>query len=94
MTGRKRIVRVSSLSVAKVFGLIYGVVGLIASVLIGVMAMASGRNTDQLAVVLFLPILYAVGGFIGGLIFGGIYNVAAGVVGGIVIDLADEQPWE
>jgi hypothetical protein len=94
MTGRKRIVRVSSLSVAKVFGLIYGFIGLLGAMFFGVLAAADVPGSVGGVFLVLMPVLYALGGFIGGLILGAVYNVAAGVVGGVVIDLADEQPWE
>ncbi len=37
--------------------------------------------------IIVLPIFYGVMGLVGGLIMGAVYNIAAGVVGGIKIDL-------
>jgi hypothetical protein len=38
--------------------------------------------------IVFLPILYGIFGFIGGLIGSFLYNVAAGIVGGLEIDVS------
>lgn len=39
--------------------------------------------------VVFLPIFYAIIGFLGGLIGAGLYNALAGIVGGVEAELAE-----
>ena len=94
------ITRVGPLSVAKVAGLLYVVIGLIAGCLISLAAMAgafgaSAANTDGagpmaalfgVGAIVILPIFYGVLGFIGSLIMAWLFNVAAGMVGGIEVD--------
>ena len=95
------ITRVSPLSCAKVAGLLYVVIGLIAGGLFSLFAMAGGfaaaAGSDSggssafaalfgIGAVIILPICYGVFGFIGTLIMAGLFNVAAGMVGGIEVD--------
>lgn len=95
------ITRVGPLSCAKVAGLLYVVIGLIAGGLFSLVAMAGGfaaaaaspgEHTGAFAAlfgvgaIVILPICYGVFGFIGTLIMAGLFNVAAGMVGGIEVD--------
>jgi hypothetical protein len=94
------ITRVGPLSVAKVAGLLYVVIGLIAGCVLSVFAMAGGlaasaANTEYagpmaalfgVGAIVILPIFYGVLGFIGSLIMAALFNVAAGMVGGIEVD--------
>jgi hypothetical protein len=97
MTARKRIIHVSPLSIAKVMALTYGVLGILAAMVLAVARIAGAggpRNDFDPVFLAIFPFLYAAGGFLGGLIMAAIYNMVASAVGGVVIDLADEQPWE
>jgi hypothetical protein len=89
------------LSVAKISGIIAAAVGLIAGLLFlvfgGIFAGllgSEGATGGLLALgggifgLIFFPILYGIVGFIGGLIQAVIYNLAAGFVGGIRIEIA------
>ena len=93
------ITRVGPLSCAKVAGLMYVVIGLIAGGLFSLVAMAGGfaaasPSNDAgafaalfgVGAIIILPICYGVFGFIGTLIMAGLFNVAAGMVGGIEVD--------
>jgi hypothetical protein len=91
------ITRVGPLSVAKVAGVLYVVIGLIAGCLVSLAAMAGGFAADTdgagpmaalfgVGAIVFLPIFYGVLGFIGTLIMAWLFNVAAGIVGGVEID--------
>jgi hypothetical protein len=95
------ITRVGPLSCAKVAGLLYVVIGLIAGGLFSLVAMAGGfaaaaasPSNDAgafaalfgVGAIIILPICYGVFGFIGTLIMAGLFNVAAGMVGGIEVD--------
>ena len=95
------ITRVGPLSCAKVAGLLYVVIGLIAGGLFSLVAMAGGfaaaaASPSNVAgafaalfgvgAIIILPICYGVFGFIGTLIMAGLFNVAAGMVGGIEVD--------
>lgn len=94
MTARKRITRVSPMSAAQVLALLYAIVGLIAAVFLGFANVMGVRGDFNMGVIAIIPVAYGIGGFLGGLMMSALYNVVASTVGGIEIDLADEQPWE
>jgi uncharacterized oligopeptide transporter (OPT) family protein len=50
-------------------------------------ANALGAVVFGVGSVIFLPIIYGIMGFIGGIISAAIYNVVAGVVGGVELNL-------
>ena len=98
------ITRVGPLSVAKVAGVLYVVIGLIAGCLVSLLALAGGGfaaaagDADGagfgplaalfgVGAIIFLPIFYGVLGVIGGLLGGAFYNMVAGMVGGVEIDV-------
>lgn len=78
-------------------GLLIGIIyGLIFMVLGGAMLAGGGRDSGMaggssfvigLVMMIAIPIFYGVLGFIGGLIGGLVYNIAAGVVGGLELEL-------
>jgi hypothetical protein len=78
-------------------GLIIGVIyGLIFMVVGGAMMAGGGRQSGTagasslvigLVMMIAIPVFYGVIGFIGGLIGALVYNVAAGVVGGLELEL-------
>jgi len=93
------ITRVGPLSCAKVAGLLYVVIGLIAGALFSLVAMggaalgaASGDDGAMfgalfgVGAIILLPIFYGIFGFIGTLIMAWLFNIAAGMVGGIEVD--------
>jgi hypothetical protein len=79
------------------FGLIFGVIyGLIFMVVGGAIMAGGGREAGGAGVGSFaiglimmvaIPVFYGILGFIGGALGGVIYNVAAGFVGGIELEL-------
>ena len=96
--------RIGVISLAKLMGLLYGGIGLIAGVLFalffmlgGGAMMASGMEESAgaggmmmgmgLGAAIVLPIAYGLMGFIGGLLTAWLYNLAAGFVGGIEIEV-------
>lgn len=92
-------------SAARVAGVMYAILGLVAGIFIALVSMASagflaGARNDDLpawfaplfgigAVVIF-PILYGVMGLIFGAATAAVYNLVAGMVGGLDLEL--EQP--
>ena len=95
--------RVGPLSLAKLLGAMYGVIGLIAGCIFALMsvvgagfgAMAGGDEAVPawiaglfgVGAVFFLPLFYGGMGFVAGAISGLLYNVFAQMIGGIVVEL-------
>lgn len=95
--------KIGILSLGKVMAAVYGGFGLIIGAFLSLLALlgsALGAGASEqggaaaLAGLLFgagaiiiAPLVYGVIGFIGGVITALIYNIAAGVVGGVEIDL-------
>src|ERR1044072_4993157 len=79
------------------FGIIIGVIyGLIFMVVGGAMMAGGGRNSGSagasslvigLIMMVAIPVFYGIIGFIAGIIGGLVYNVAAGFVGGLELEL-------
>lgn len=82
---------VIGLIIGVLYGLFFMIFGaaMFATMPRGDSQMAGGVSTIVIGLVLMIgiPIFYAILGFIGGLISGLVYNLAAGVVGGIKLDL-------
>lgn len=83
--------RIDPLSAAKVSAVLYGLMGLIFVPLIFLMrSMApagDGMPGFGMAFAIAMPLLYALLGFIFTLIGAALYNVVAGIVGGVEIEL-------
>lgn len=83
--------------IAAVFGLIIGVIYGLIIMLFGAAMMTQSRGAGGGSIIIGLlamigvPIFYGVIGFIGGAIGALIYNVAAGVVGGIEMEVEGES---
>jgi hypothetical protein len=92
--------RIGVLSLAKIQSTLYALLGLIYGAFVSLFAMlgaallysggsSSGSHVGMLfgvGAVILLPIVFGVFGFIGGLIIGGLYNLVAGMVGGVEIE--------
>lgn len=76
-----------SLLIAIPYGLIFMVFGASLAGTEGGGAFAAGGIVGGLAIMFLLPIVYAAIGFVGGIIVAAIYNVVAGFVGGIEMEL-------
>jgi hypothetical protein len=97
---------VGVLSCGKIMGILYAVMGLLLGGFFALIALAGaaapqgqgGGGPDPAAMmagmgimaVIVMPIMYGIIGFIGGIIMAAIYNLVAGVVGGLEFDF--EQP--
>ena len=83
------------LSLAKIMGFVYGLLGLIIGgfvsilTLFGINIIKTAQSGPESLVailgVLLLPIIYGCVGFIGGIIVGFLFNLAAGWVGGLEV---------
>ncbi len=88
--------RVGVLSVAKVLGALYALLGFIFGAiftcisLVGAVASQSGEGMFGalfgIAAIIIFPIMYGAMGFIAGLLVGFLYNLIAGQIGGIEIE--------
>jgi hypothetical protein len=82
------------LSLAKIMGLLYALIGLIVGAFVSLFAvvgaafMSSSSSSALLGVgaIIVFPILYGVLGFVGGVISAALYNLLAGMIGGIEIE--------
>ena len=90
--------RIGPVSCAKVVGTLYAILGIVIGVIVSLAVLAGGiaSNVSRNAAlgtiigagsVVFFPILYGVIGFVASLIGAWLYNVIAGLVGGIEMDL-------
>ena len=90
---------VGVLSMGKMMGIMYALIGLIAGGIVSLMAMAgvaagAGKDGGGAAMlfgtgaIIMLPLFYGVMGFIGGIIMGFIYNIVAGIAGGIEMEIS------
>ncbi len=101
-TRTMRIKRIDVLSVAKMLGALYAVIGLIFGLIFGVImlgAAATGMNGNNagpamaggivgfLGAVVIAPFFYGILGFIGGAIAAFFYNIIAGMAGGIELEI-------
>ena len=95
--------RIGPLSLAKVSGLLYAIMGFIIGCVLALVATLGGAATQTtegpvlgalfgVGAVFFLPILYGSLGFLGSLLMAALYNLAAGAVGGIELHLEQGPP--
>jgi hypothetical protein len=96
--------RVGILSVAKMMGILYGCIGFLVGGLFTLMALLGSALGSQMEggaeaalggalvgvlAIVILPIIYGGMGFIGGAITAALYNVVAGWVGGVELELSE-----
>jgi hypothetical protein len=92
--------RIVPLSFAKIAGTLYAIMGLVFGCIVSVIALAGGfasaSQTSQFAnlgamvgvgAIIILPIFYGGLGFVIMLVAAALYNVVAGLVGGIELDV-------
>jgi hypothetical protein len=92
--------RVGPLSCAKIFGILQALVGLLMGGMFFLVSLAGAfaqsdspfgpfRALFGVAAIFFFPVLYGCMGFLAGLIGASLYNVLAGSIGGIQVDLSE-----
>jgi hypothetical protein len=89
MTTNRRLTRVTPLKAGIVLGILYGIGGLIAAPFVLIAAFAGNQGVQGIALAVMLPIIYAVGGFIGGIIAAALYNLVAKWTGGFEFEVSD-----
>jgi len=89
-----KINRIQPLSVGKLLGILYALIGFIAGIFISIISAVSATFSQGtgfmgalfgIGAVIILPIFYGVMGFVSGVIIAGLYNLVAGWVGGIEV---------
>lgn len=93
----KKITKVGVLSLAKFTAAMYALFGFLAGVFFSIFS-ALGMKTEAgnlgpavgMAAVIVFPILYGAMGFVGGLITSVFFNLIAGWLGGIEIEIAEK----
>lgn len=98
------ITRLGIFSVAKMYGAICAVLGLIIGVIYGLFVMLFGAAMMSqsreagggavflgLVMMVVIPIMYAILGFVMGAIVALVYNTAAGIAGGVEIEVEGES---
>jgi hypothetical protein len=92
--------RIDPFSLAKIFGLLYAGLGLLIGAVVTLVALvgsglaAAGEESPiplfglffGVGAIVLLPILYGFFGFVGGLVWSGLYNLAARWTGGVVLE--------
>lgn len=92
------ITRVSPMSVAKISGVLYALLGLIFGAVISALAMVGAMAPDGgdagalgmifgVAAIVMLPIFYGCLGFVMTLLVAALFNLAAGWTGGVEVDV-------
>ena len=90
--------RIGPLSVGKVAGTLYAVLGVLIGGVFSLIAMAGGMASDTagasgmgaligVGAIVFFPILYGGLGFLFTMLAAALYNIVAGMVGGIELDM-------
>ena len=90
--------RIGPLSFARLSGMLYAILGLIFGGIVSLIALAGGFASDTagaagigaivgVGAVISFPVLYGLMGFVATLIGAALYNVAAGIVGGVEVDI-------
>ena len=88
----KEVKRIGPVSVGKISGIIGVVFGVIAGLILALFSTALGGSFlggNWFIQLIGLTLIYAVGGFVGGVIYAALYNLVAGWVGGVQIELDD-----
>jgi len=75
--------RLGVISCAKVFGILYFIIGLLIAIPLGIIATLSGPVSEGIFIFIGFPILYGAMGAISGIIMAVPYNVIAQKIGGI-----------
>jgi len=91
--------KIDPFTVGKVFGVMYGILGLLFGAIFSCISLIGGAAASDVmgdaavgilfgvGAIITMPILYAVMGFIVGIISSVIYNLVAGWIGGIEMEL-------
>ena len=93
MITKKHLIRIAPARAGIIFGILYGFAGLIFAPIF-LLAALSGQPDVRgggIAFAVFLPVFYAAGGLLSGLIVAALYNVVAGWTGGLEFEFHDDS---
>lgn len=94
----KRISNINPIQLGKVLAVLYACLGLIVvpfmllGVAFGIGSHQGSAVVGSVFLAVLFPVIYGVIGFVGGLIIGFIYNLAAGWTGGVEFTVTDVVP--
>ena len=85
---------IEPISLAKVYAVLYGIMGLLIGLPVGCIATFVGSQVSDagplagvgFAAIIIYPVMFAIIGFIGGIISAFLYNIVAGWVGGVEVE--------
>jgi hypothetical protein len=95
---KKQLTYIAPLKAGIIFGILYGILALILVPFFLVAALLGGKTGNPLPAVfgagfaIMLPVIYAVMGFIGGIIVAALYNLVAKWTGGFEVEVRDLAP--
>jgi hypothetical protein len=96
LTSKRKIKRIAPLQAGKILAILYGIMGLIFAPFFLIMSAVSAHLPAQQRVGMMalgagfavaMPVMYAVMGFVGGILGAAIYNLVAKWVGGIEVEV-------
>lgn len=85
---KKQITRISIAQTSKVLAIMYAAFGLV-HFIFGVLLMIFGKSRGAGIMLIFMPVIIAILGYLGAAFFSWIYNFIASKVGGIEFELSD-----
>ncbi|MFC3531810.1 hypothetical protein ACFOLG_06380 [Vogesella facilis] len=89
---KKRLSKISPLQSAKTLAVLYFLISLpMLLIMVPVLLLAPGEHAPSGMMLIALPLLYAVLGFLGTLIAAWLYNLAAKWTGGIEITVSEQR---
>ena len=92
-----RLTRIGVLSAAKITGVLYALIGVFLIpffLLVGAFSMLAGKpeaGFGNVVIAFFMPILYGGLGFVGGALMAWLFNVIAGWLGGLELELTPDE---
>lgn len=95
---KKQLTHISPLRAGIVLGVLYGLLGLIVVPIFLLAAVAGAKTGGSPAAMggafmaIIFPVVYAIGGFIGGIIAAAVYNLVAKWTGGLEFVVQDAPP--
>jgi len=95
---KKNLTRIAPLRAGIVLGILYGIFSLILVPFFLIFALLSAKTGTAapafmgMGFAIVLPVIYAIFGFIGGVIGAALYNLIAGWTGGLEFEVKDVEP--